>query len=391
MKRYTIPGLAVLSLTFAIAWALASKPVHKPTVPPAAPPESTSEDTVAAVGLVEPESEHVALSCPVSGMVTSLYVKAGDRVKKGERLFTVDDRDLNAELQVKRAALSLSEARLQKLEQAPRPEEVPPAEAKVAEAKALLADAELQVRLINSVSDRRAVKEEDVGVPENEHAMLKLAHRIGIDVPRNELVEIDRIKGLPEEAANVGKLALAVQRFDRRADGSRVHMEDFAQVFGLYPDDKYGHRSYANIASVLWAETSQESTYEFFRRVVFSVLIGNADMHLKNWSLLYPDRRTPVLSPAYDMLSTLPYIAGDTLGLSFGASRDIGGITKEQVRRFAETARIPVSPLWRIVTGTTERTVENWKKLDEREAIPTDIRTAIERQILRVAASVGRG
>jgi serine/threonine-protein kinase HipA len=229
-----------------------------------------------------------------------------------------------------------------------------------------------------------------IGVPENEHAMLELARRVGIDVPRNELVEIAKIKGLPEEASGVGKVALAVQRFDRRPDGTRVHMEDFAQVFGLFPDDKYGHKSYANIASVLWAETGQEATYEFFRRVVFSVVIGNADMHLKNWSLLYPDRRTPVLSPAYDLLSTLPYIAGDTLGLSFGGSRDIGGITKDQVRRFAETARIPVSPLWGIVTETTHRTVQSWKQLDERDAIATDIRVAIEKQILRVAASVAK-
>lgn len=162
MKRYIMPVSAVLSLTFAITWALASKPVHKPTVPPSPPPASTSENTVAAVGLVEPESENVDLSCSVSGMVTGLYVRAGDHVKKGQRLFTVDGRDVVAELGVKRAALRLAQAKLKKLEEAPRAEEIPPAEAKVMEAKALLADAEVQVKLINSVTDRRAVKEEDV-------------------------------------------------------------------------------------------------------------------------------------------------------------------------------------------------------------------------------------
>jgi serine/threonine-protein kinase HipA len=226
-----------------------------------------------------------------------------------------------------------------------------------------------------------------VAVPENEHAMLELAHRVGIEVPENQLVEIDQIKGLPEEAGTVGNVALAVERFDRLADGTRVHMEDFAQVFGLYPNDKYEHKSYANIASVLWAETGQEATYEFVRRLVFSVLIGNADMHLKNWSLLYPDRRTPILSPAYDFVSTLPYIPGDTLGLNFGGSRNLGEITKDQIRRFADTARIPVSPLWEIVTETVERTAENWKTLEHREALPRKIRAAIEKQILRVAAA----
>jgi multidrug resistance efflux pump len=162
MKRYIVPVIAILSLTFAVAWALASKPVHKPTVPPSPPPESTSQSTVAAVGLVEPASENIALSCSVSGMVTGLYVEAGDQVKKGQRLFTVDDRDVAAQLGVKRAALALAQAQLRKLEAAPRAEEVPPAEAKVEEARAQLADAEVQVKLITSVSDRRAVREEDV-------------------------------------------------------------------------------------------------------------------------------------------------------------------------------------------------------------------------------------
>ena len=225
-------------------------------------------------------------------------------------------------------------------------------------------------------------------VPENEHAMLELARRVGIEVPANELVEIDKINGLPEEAHTVGKVALAIERFDRLADRTRVHMEDFAQVFGLYPNDKYGHKSYANIASVLWAETGQEATYEFVRRVVFSVVTGNADMHLKNWSLVYPDRRTPVLSPAYDLVSTLPYLPSDTLGLNFGDSRDLHEITKDQIRRFAEAARIPVSPLWKIVTDTTERTAENWKTLEHRDALPKEIRKAIEKQILGVAAAV---
>jgi multidrug resistance efflux pump len=95
-------------------------------------------------------------------LVTKVYVKVGDRVRSGEPLFALDDRELVADLGVRRASLAAYQARLVKLQQAPRPEEVPPAEAKVAEAKAQLADAEVQVRLIESVTDRRAVREEDV-------------------------------------------------------------------------------------------------------------------------------------------------------------------------------------------------------------------------------------
>src|SRR5713226_2645371 len=224
-------------------------------------------------------------------------------------------------------------------------------------------------------------------VPENEFVMLELARRVGIAVPPNRLIDMAKIKGLPEETRTTGSTALAVERFDRVSGGDPIHMEDFAQVFGIYPDDKYGHRSYANIASVLWAETGEESTYEFVRRLVFSVLIGNADMHLKNWSLLYPDRRKPVLSPAYDFVATLPYIPGDTLALNFGGSRSLNEITTDQMRSFADTARIPASPLWQIAVETAERTVANWKTLEPADLLPKEMRASIEKQILAVAAT----
>ena len=225
-------------------------------------------------------------------------------------------------------------------------------------------------------------------VTENEFAMLELARRAGIVVPDNRLVEMSEIKGLPEEARASGSKALAVRRFDRAAVGAPVHMEDFAQVFGQYPNDKYHFRSYASIASVLWAEVGEDAVAEFVRRLVFSVVIGNADMHLKNWSLLYPDRRKPVLSPGYDFVATLPYIPNDTLALSFGGSRSLSEITPGQMRRFADTARIPASPLWKIAVETAERAAAAWNGLEQADLLPKDLRASIDKQILRVAATV---
>ncbi len=223
-------------------------------------------------------------------------------------------------------------------------------------------------------------------VAENEYAMLALARAAGIAVPEIRLVPVREIRGLPEAAARLAGQALAVRRFDRAAGGKRIHMEDFAQVFGVFPDDKYGHRSYANIAAVLWAETGETSTYEFVRRLVFSVLIGNGDMHLKNWSLLYPDGRTPVLSPAYDFVSTVPYIPGDKLALGFGGGRGLDEITVEQVRRFADTARLPVSPVWEVVRETMERTAAAWETLDQKSILPSKMRKAVDKQIRAVLA-----
>jgi serine/threonine-protein kinase HipA len=225
-------------------------------------------------------------------------------------------------------------------------------------------------------------------IPENEFVMLELSRRAGIVVPDNRLVEVSEIKGLPEEARAPGSKALAVKRFDRVPGGDPVHMEDFAQVFGQFPNDKYHFRSYANIASVLWAEAGEDAMVEFVRRLVFSVVIGNADMHLKNWSLLYPDRRQPVLSPGYDFVATLPYIPHDTLALSFGGSRSLSEITPGQMRRFADTARIPASPLWKVAVETTERAAAAWKGLEQADLLPKDLRASIDKQILAVAATV---
>ena len=71
--------------------------------------------------------------------------------------------------------------------------------------------------------------------------MMTLAKSVGIDVPDIQLVELDQIAGLPDGIGKLEGAAYAVRRFDRTADGERIHMEDFAQVFGVYPDDKYKH------------------------------------------------------------------------------------------------------------------------------------------------------
>jgi HlyD family secretion protein len=98
----------------------------------------------------------------VPGLVKSVYVRAGDRVKKGQRLFDLDDRDLRAELALRESNLELAQARLGRLEASPRPEEIPPAEARVKEAEALLSDATVQLQLMESVRDKRAIRAEDL-------------------------------------------------------------------------------------------------------------------------------------------------------------------------------------------------------------------------------------
>jgi HlyD family secretion protein len=161
MKKIT-PFIAVLALVFAVVAVVAMKPVRHAEPPPFTPPIAKFESSVGAVGLVEANTENINLSCAVSGLVTGVYAQAGDHVQPGQKLFTLDDRDLAADLAVKRAALAAAKANLAKLEQEPRAEDIPPADAQVREAEANLGNARVQLQLIESVHDKRAVREEDV-------------------------------------------------------------------------------------------------------------------------------------------------------------------------------------------------------------------------------------
>ena len=162
MKRFGMPALALLALVFAVSAAWKWRTVKSSTAPPGAPPVAGFQHSVGAVGLVEASSENISISTAVSGLIVKVYVKAGDRVKVGQYLFSLDDRDLKAEHVTRQATLDAARERLAKLEQSPRPEEIPPAEARVREAEAALADAAVQQKLIESVTDRRAIREEDL-------------------------------------------------------------------------------------------------------------------------------------------------------------------------------------------------------------------------------------
>lgn len=216
-------------------------------------------------------------------------------------------------------------------------------------------------------------------VPENEFAMMTLAGEIGIPVPEVTLVALDTISGLPMEIRGLSGPALAVRRFDRREGGRRVHMEDFAQVFGRFPDRKYEHHSYAHIAAVLGntSVNGRRDALSLVRQVVFSSLIGNGDAHLKNWSVLYEDPCRPVLSPAYDLVSTVPYIPDDRHALGFGGSKRFRPLDDRRIERFAKVAGLPIGAVRMEVRDTVERTMAAWVNHEPRGTLPGTIDDAV--------------
>jgi serine/threonine-protein kinase HipA len=221
------------------------------------------------------------------------------------------------------------------------------------------------------------------GVPENEYAMMSLARIVGMDIPDIELIEPDAIGGLPDGMGKLDGPALAVRRFDRAKDGP-VHIEDFAQVFAIYPDDKYDKASYRNIAEVIWAEVGEEGIAEFIRRVVFNTLIGNADMHVKNWSLIYPDRRSAALAPGYDFVSTIPYIRDDNGALTIGRSKRMDALSMDELAYLAGKARLPEKLVLDTAADTVARFQEAWASEKANLPVASKVDQAIEANLKRI-------
>jgi multidrug resistance efflux pump len=161
LNKAVIPLLALGSLVYAVYATGVMRPRTVAESPLSAPPERAYPHAVAAVGLVEPASELIAIAPRVPGWIQSVHVATGQAVKAGDPLFTLDDADLRAELALRDQAALVSETRLARLRASPRPEDVPIARAAVAEAQARLTDAKNKVRLVEGLSDPRAVSEEE--------------------------------------------------------------------------------------------------------------------------------------------------------------------------------------------------------------------------------------
>lgn len=203
-------------------------------------------------------------------------------------------------------------------------------------------------------------------VPVNEYAMMTLAARCGIDVPEVRLWHRDELPPLPEPAWPEGQeQAYAVRRFDRQT-GTRIHIEDLAQVRRFYPDQKY-EGSFETAAALVYRGRDEASYLEFVRRLFFSFAIGNGDMHLKNTSLIYRDPRRPSISPAYDLVSTAPYLGDESedLGLKLGRSWRLVDVSPQSFELLAR--RIGASPerTRQAVSDVAGRLGEAWPEAAE--------------------------
>lgn len=221
-------------------------------------------------------------------------------------------------------------------------------------------------------------------LPANEISMLEWARAAGFEVPECHLYSVENVVGLARRYAPPGTQVLAIRRYDRPTEG-RIHQEDFAQAVGLPPARKYDQITCDVMARLVRRFIDQEAVEELMRRLVLTIAIGNNDAHLKNWSLIYPDRIRARWSPLYDQVATVAWEALDRrLALKVAGVREFGRIDRALFARYAERAQMDPRKVDELVTGTVERLRATWRDLAPGLPLPEAHRAALREHWRRV-------
>lgn len=222
-------------------------------------------------------------------------------------------------------------------------------------------------------------------LPENEFSMMRLGAAIGLRVPETRLAPLHEIEGLPHELPALRRdeppVAYAIRRFDRGDDGC-VHAEDFNQIADQAPNEKYERRTLQWIAGVIRELCPAEDLDEFIARIVFGLAIGNDDMHLKNWGLIYPDGRNARLAPLYDFVCTTRYLPAGKLALTLAGERDFNAVTRETFVALAARAELSKRRTLAVMEETVERVRDVWRT--QRDDLEDELAAAVDRQLRTV-------
>lgn len=170
-------------------------------------------------------------------------------------------------------------------------------------------------------------------LPEAEYLVMQMAEKAKIKTVPHALI---RIK------AQDNALAYITKRIDRR-DGKMLAMEDFCQLDGRLTEDKY-KGSYERCAKIIRKYSSRGGLdiTELFIRVVFSFIVGNSDMHLKNFSLIETDENSGsyILSDAYDMLPVNTVNPADTEQTALTLNGKKRNLHRNDFLKFADACQI---------------------------------------------------
>jgi len=211
-------------------------------------------------------------------------------------------------------------------------------------------------------------------LPENEHLAMQLAAASGLETPPNALVRLED-----------GSLAYLAARFDRPEGGGKLRQEDFCQLAGKLPKEKYD--ASAELCARIVRRHASEPGVEMlklYRLLVFSWWIANGDAHLKNLSLLTGRDGRHRLAPAYDQLCTRLVIPDDVLALPVGGRRD--RLTRRTWLEFSDYCGLPPRAAGRVLARQAGA-LEPALGLMARSPLPEEMKRAC-REVLRERTAV---
>ncbi len=190
-------------------------------------------------------------------------------------------------------------------------------------------------------------------LPENEAVTMTLAAMIGLEVPVHGLVY-----------AKDNSMSYFIKRFDRAGHGRKLAQEDFTQLSGLTRDTKY-ESSMEKVASIIetYCTFPKIELVKLFKLTLFNFLVGNEDMHLKNFSLITRQGMT-TLSPAYDLLNTTIALTSSREEIALPIHGRKSNLTKKIIFDYFAQERLKINAIiLNDIVAEIQHAIPKWKEL----------------------------
>ena len=192
---------------------------------------------------------------------------------------------------------------------------------------------------------------EFASLPENEDLTMHLCDHFGLLTAEHSLIRLQS-----------GELAYITKRFDRQGE-EKLALEDMCQLTETLTNDKYrsSHEKIGKFILKFSTNPGLEAIH-FFERTLFCYLTGNADMHLKNFSMLTTKDNEVIFSPGYDLLCTRIAIPEDKEEMALTINGRKRKLKKSDFDALAENLKIPGKTVQNIYSRFSKRVkyVNNW-------------------------------
>ncbi len=213
-------------------------------------------------------------------------------------------------------------------------------------------------------------------LPENEDLTMHLAEAAGIKTVPHSLIRFAD-----------GELCYITRRVDHTKKGAKIAMEDMCQLSERLTEDKY-KGSYERIAKLIRQHSSAPllDVVNFWEVVLFSWLTGNADMHLKNFSLFRP-ADDYILTPVYDLLSTALAMPEDDEELALTLNGKKKRIKREDFEKAMRDSGIDEKAIANLFARFS-KAIPKWHELIDVSFLPTDLQEAYHDKIDTMAKRI---